>query len=117
MIKGMEEKTRDEIDIIRHKNEAIEKEMKDLKAKNETIESRFIVMEKEIEYLKSKLNDKEHVQNEVIEKDEETANTESKAQNCCEKCEFVAKSESGLKTHVTVKHKTSMFKAYTKVSR
>ena len=113
----MEEKTKDEIDTIRHTNEAIEKEMKDIRAKNETIESRFIVMEKDIEYLKSKLNDKEDVLDKVIEKDEETVNTESKAQNSCEKCEFVAKSESGLKTHVTVKHKTSMFKAYTKVLR
>ena len=101
------------IDILSRKNEAIEKEVKDLKEKNETIRSRFIVMEKEIASLKSKLNDKENVQNEVSEKDKETAYPERKSQNSWEKCE----SEAGLKTHITVKHKTPIFKAYTKVSR
>ena len=62
-----------DIDILSRKNEAIEKEVKDLKEENETIKSRFIVMEKEIASLKSKLNDKENVQNEVSEKNEETS--------------------------------------------
>ena len=113
----MEEKSICEINILSHKNEAIEKEVKDPKEENKTIKSCCFDMEKEIESLKSKLNDKEHVQDEVTEIDEETAYPENNSRNSCEKCEFVAKSESGLKTHVTVKHKTSMFRAYTKVSK
>ena len=134
IIKKME-KSRSDIDILSHKDEAIREEVKFLKEENKSIKSRFIVMENEIEALKSKLDYRDHVQDDVTEKDEvtekeavtkkdevtekdkETDCSENKSPIKCEKCEFVAKSEAGLKTHITVKHKTSMFKAYTKISR
>ena len=52
-----------------------------------------------------------HSFNADSEKDKDLALT-------CEKCEFVAKSEGGLKTHKTEKHnKTVSLRAYTKVTR
>ena len=58
--------------------------------------------------------------NEVIEEDLVNADSEKDKDLTltCEKCEFVAKSEGGLKTHKTVKHnKTVSLRAYTKVTK
>ena len=58
--------------------------------------------------------------NKVIEEDLVNADSEKDKDLAltCEKCEFVAKSEGGLKTHKTVKHnKTVSLRAYTKVTR
>ena len=48
----------------------------------------------------------------IIEEETEVSDTVKEHSIICGKCEFVAKSEAGLKTHMTVKHKTPLFKAY-----
>ena len=35
----------------------------------------------------------------------------------CDRCDFIGKTEAGLKTHKTIKHKGSILRAYTKVSK
>ena len=74
------------------------------------------MMEKEIEAFKE-LRDKLQAETNVLGDENETVGTRSKSSISCEKCEFIAKSEAGLKTHDSVKHKTSLMRAYTKVSR
>ena len=34
----------------------------------------------------------------------------------CEKCDFIGKTEGGLKTHMTTKHKTISLKGYRKIT-
>ena len=63
--------------------------------------------------------DKEKVHIEEIEGEAEPAESENEKDLTitCNKCEFFAKSEGGLKTHKTVKHKTVSLRGYTKVTR
>ena len=56
-------------------------------------------------------------ENEVREHEVETAYPERDSMRSSEKCDFFAKSEAGLKTHHTVRHKTPLLKPYSKVSR
>ena len=102
--------------MIKEKNEAIEAEFKNIKDENKNMKSKFDSLEKEIEYLKTQIKRKEHADEKVVEHEVEAADPESKSCISCGKCDFVAKSEAGLKTHDTVKHK-SIFRAYSKVSR
>ena len=60
---------------------------------------------------------KEHADRRDIEYEVEAADPESNSCISCEKYDFVAKSEAGLKTHNKVKHTKSMFRAYAKVSK
>ena len=56
----------------------------------------------------------EKSENEKLEDEDEAAvasDTENVSKISCEKWEFIAKSEAGLKTHQTVKHKTSLMRA------
>ena len=103
--------------ITTEKNEAIKAELKYIKEENEIMNSKSIALEKEIECLKSQIKSKEHADERVIEYEAEAADSESISCHTCEKCGFLAKSEAGLKTHDTVKHKKSIFKAYSKVSK
>ena len=117
----LKEKTRAEMLImIEDKNKGIAKEMKELKEENRIIKSRFDDMEKNMEALKVELKGKQasgQAPDVVIEEETEVSDTVKEHSIICGKCEFVAKSESGLKTHMTVKHKTPLFKAYSKISR
>ena len=56
------------------------------------------------------LHDKLEQDQEMIEEIEETV-TKTK----CDKCDFIGKSEAGLKIHKTSKHKVSLMKMYRKV--
>ena len=117
-IKKVEEKTKSEmLIIIENNNKVIENEMKVLKEENKIIRSRFDSMEKVMKALEDEIKNKAKVT--VIEAEEETelSDTEQEPSNKCGKCDFQAKSEAGLKTHITMKHKTPLFKAYTKISR
>ena len=49
----------------------------------------------------------------IVEEIDEPTGTVGK-EHACEKCPFIGKSESGLKTHNTVKHKVSLMKMYTR---
>ena len=85
---------------------------------NEIIKTNFKALENEIKSLNSQIKSKEHDEERVYENEVEAADPESNNSSIsCEKCDFVAKSEAGLKTHDTVKHKKSMFRAYSKVSK
>ena len=80
--------------------------------------SKFHAMEKKFEYMINRFESLEKSENEKHEDEAAAAaDPENVSKKSCEKCEFVAKSESGLKTHQTVKHKTSIMRAYSKVSR
>ena len=48
---------------------------------------------------------KEHAEERVYDNEVEASDPERNLCISCEKCDFVAKSETGLKTHDTVKHK------------
>ena len=103
--------------ITTEKNEALKAELNNIKEETEIMNSKYNALEKEIDCLKSQIKSKEHADEIVVEYEAEAADPESKSCHTCEKCGFLAKSEAGLKTHDTVKHKKSIFKAYSKVSR
>ena len=115
-IVAVEKKFESEIYNINHKNDVINKELKEIKIENQEIKSKFHLMEKEIEAFKE-IIDKRQAEINVLGEENETVGSKTKSSISCEKCEFIAKSEAGLKTHDTVKHKTSLMRAYTKVSR
>ena len=123
-IRQAEMKIEADIRKIQRKHEVIEKDLRDVKKENESMKENISVLRNKIEYLKVKLikntQDMNNDPNEVIE--EESVNADSEKDKdlafTCDKCEFVAKSEGGLKTHKTVKHnKTVSLRAYTKVTR
>ena len=59
-------------------------------------------------FSKSQSNKEENNENESeIREDSESGNM-----NKCEKCDFVGKTEGGLKTHITTKHKTVSLRGY-----
>ena len=123
----VDEKIKMEMAIIHHKNEALGKELKDVvieleevKKENLTLKSRFDIMEAEIRSLKGVSKLPNNSQSEGIEEEvvTYTAGQENEISNhVCDRCEFVGKSEAGLKTHKTVKHNGSLFRAYRKVSK
>ena len=96
--------------------------MKSLRKNSRRLED-IISLRNDINSLKNKTDDNKEVMNdshnEDIEEECPTADSE-KVRNFdlnCDRCEFVAKSEGGLKTHKTVKHKTVSLRAFTKVTR
>ena len=54
----------------------------------------------------------EDTSNETVNKE----HSENGILNQCEKCDFVGKTEGGLKTHVTAKHKTVSLRGYRRVT-
>ena len=122
-IKKAEIRKLEDMKIIVMKNEIIEKELKEVRKENEKIKEDIISLRNDINSLKNKTDDNKEVMNdshnEDIEEECPTADSE-KVRNLdlnCDKCEFVAKSEGGLKTHKTVKHKTVSLGAFTKITR
>ena len=114
----MEKNIKSEMLEILKKNEAMEAELNYIKEENEIMKTNLKTLEKEIKYHNSQIKSKEHDEERVYENEVEAADPESNNSSIsCEKCDFVAKSEAGLKTHDTVKHKKSMFRAYSKVSK
>ena len=101
----------------------VEKELREVKKENDMIKEDIGVLRNEIKALKCKIDDNKHVMddshNENIEEECVTADSEKDKHLTlnCDKCEFVAKNEGGLKTHKTVKHKTVSLRAYTRVTR
>ena len=60
--------------------------------------------------LANQSNREENIENEgAIREDSENGKD-----NNCEKCDFVGKTEGGLKTHMTTKHKTVSLRGYRK---
>ena len=126
-IQKAEETMKTKISKMYQKNEALEKEIKevaiDLKAvknENQTLKSCLAVMEEEIKSLKHMNNVSDKVQSESIEEEVVTADIDQETEisnHACDRCEFRGKTEAGLKTHKTIKHKGSILRAYTKVSK
>ena len=115
-IEHLEERIESQIYIISQKNDVMEKEIIEIKEENKEIKSKLHLMEKEIEALKE-LGMQKPAEMNALDDENEAVGAKSEILISCEKCEFIAKSEAGLKTHNTVKHKTSLMRAYTKVSR
>ena len=42
--------------------------------------------------------------------------SEKRTKHNCEKCDFIGKTEGGLKTHITTKHKTVSLRGYKKIT-
>ena len=111
------------------KNEALEKELKDVRKENKIIKENISILRDEFETFKFKLignnQDKQKEQIEEIEGEGEPEEHCPAAESgngkdlstTWDKCEFVAKSEGGLKTHKTVKHNTVSLRGYRKVTR
>ena len=113
----MENNLNRDIRNILEKNIIIEKDVIDLKIENENLKDRLKAMEKELENIKDYVdvrlsNKEENVDIKVVvEEDLETGATHN-----CEKCDFIGKTEAGLKTHVTTKHKTASLRGYRKIT-
>ena len=111
---------------IEEKNKAIERDLEKLQVENESlratintnkkngeikeaIEKATVESESEVDANSKELYDKLEDQ-EINEEIEEIV-----TKNKCDKCEFIGKSEAGLKIHKTSKHKVSLMKMYRKV--
>ena len=120
-IKKVEDDTKSEMIFVKKKCEALENEIKNQKDENKMIKSFYEALGKEVEALKAEVRDKEKEpiqEKDDIQEVEEINKPERELLIACEKCDFVGRSESGLKTHVTVKHnKSSIMRAYSKVTR
>ena len=109
-IKKVENNTKSEMLIVEKKYEARENEMKALKEENKIIKSCYEVLGKEVKALKAEFENGKNVliqENDEIVEVEEIRKPEREFITACDKCEFLGKSESGLKTHGTVKHNKS----------
>ena len=128
-IRTIEKKKEADLKIIILKNEALEKELKDVRQENKIIKENISFLRDEFETIKIKFmgnnQDKQKEQIEEIEEEDEPAEhspvaesgNEKDLSTICDKCEFVAKSEGGLKTHKTVKHNTVSLRGYRKVTQ
>ena len=100
---------------VLEKNNILEKDVKNLKVENENMKARLNDQEKELESFKKAIDslvNKEEIENqEVIGDDPENENVHQ-----YEKFDFIGKTEGGLKTHGTTKHKTVSLRGYRKIS-
>ena len=110
----------DKILELEKKNEFIERELKKLKDENELMRNTLtgkdkeevVMIEKEIVVeAASDVNLEGEVQ-ESAEEIEELVDEKK-----CDKCDFIGKTEAGLKIHTTAKHKVSIMKIIIKLSR
>ena len=127
---------------LKQEIEMKDEEIKELNSKIEEIErsvnDRIMKLEKIVEILKEEVNDvrkdnetlrcslnSEKIENVNIsesgdkpqgdiynQKNEQSVSVDK--EHPCEKCPFIGKSEAGLKTHNTAKHKVSLMKMYTR---
>ena len=122
-------------------NEAIEREnqesmekLKDFEFKNEALAKKIEVVEETLAELQCKNRDSENYAKEIKaecdalkskqaqeqikanseEVEEETEQEHGGIKNQCSKCNFIGKTEAGLKTHNTMKH-VPLFRRFTKV--
>ena len=123
-IRKTEMRKEEKIRMLLLKNEVIEKELRDVKIENKMIKENITDLRNDIKALKCKLNDNADGMNDVPEEviEDECATTNSERQKdlslSCDNCDFVAKSEGGLKTHKTAKHKgTVSLRAFSRVTR
>ena len=116
----MKKLTKSIIDIkkVTQKNEEVEKKLRDIQLENQELRSNFKTMEKEFKALEIQVKELllNKVQNEEVDKDIKTADSE-KEKTSCNKCDYVAKTEAGLKTYNTTKHKAVSLSEYTKILR
>ena len=115
---------------IEEKNKAIERDLEKLQVENESLRATIntnkkngeikeaiekATVESESEVESSNANSKELY--DKLEEDQEINEEieEIVTKNKCDKCEFIGKSEAGLKIHKTSKHKVSLMKMYRKV--
>ena len=107
-----------EIEKIVAKNEIIEKDVQYLKVENENLKAQLKDSANEIENLKKEIDvrflDKKDgiIDAEVVIEDD----SEKGTKHICEKCDFIGKTEGGLKTHITTKHKTVSLRGYKKIT-
>ena len=122
-IEELKKKLNVDMTDINFKNKALEEEIGDLKEKNKCLEEKVEAQVKDFEVFKIDINSRltEKVENEKVEAENEIESepfiSENETLNSCLKCDFVGKSEVGLKIHVTAKHKTVSSKGYTKITK
>ena len=103
---------------LEKKNEFIERELKKLKDENELLRNALKVKDKEEVIVVTKENVVEAATDDNLEDEiQEIAEEVQELVNGkkCDKCDFIGKTEAGLKTHTTAKHKVSMMKMYRKI--
>ena len=115
-IMNLEKRMDYKISIIKQNYEEIEVEIEAIKVENSEMKSNYLAMQKEIDGLKTMLSEKGKDVDTAIREDVGIAEQESDYSKTCGKCDFVAKSEAGLKTHDTVKHKKSLMRSFSKVT-
>ena len=106
---------------INHKNSEIESMSKKVEHKIASIEEKMNVMEKNLNELRKENNvlknmiaSKEKESEENVDLEENFSKMENNLD--CNKCDFIGKTESGLKVHKTAKHKVSE-QGYRRVSK
>ena len=112
---------------VEERNKSIEKDLEEIKAENEFLRTAIYnstkknveITEVEKATTESESGIRSSNADELDDKIEEHETNweveENVIRNKCEKCDFIGKSEAGLKIHNTSKHKGSLMKMYRKV--
>ena len=95
------EEVEETVDGLKHENKELEKSVKETKAENEALKAK--------ENLGIQIDESKQVT-------ETTEKNDGETDNQCSKCDFIGKTEAGLKTHYTTKH-VPLFKRYTKINK
>ena len=101
---------------LSEKNRDMEIEINDLKDESEKIKHDFKAKETEFGTFKNEIY--QWLSNELPKKDttKDAVEIEESEQHKFEKCDFIGKTEGGLKVHVTKKHQTVLLRGYKKVT-
>ena len=111
------------------KDEEIKSKTLEIEMMNKKVSDKLLNMEEKLENMEIKLNkltDENNLLKNVInitnKENEESVeveenNIENKKEHKCNECDFIGKTESGLKVHKTAKHKETILKGYRKISK
>ena len=117
-LREMQKSFSNAIENIVEKNETIEKDVQYLKVENENLKAQLKERESEIETFKKEIEVKFlDKKDEIVDADVVIGDDSEKGtKHNCEKCDFIGKTEGGLKTHITTKHKTVSLRGYKKIT-
>ena len=112
-IEDMEKGVNDRIMKLEKIVEMLREEVNDVKKKNENLRC-SLNSERNVNSKVSESGDKTETDVDVVDEIISDPTGAGEKEYACEKCPFIGKTESGLMTHNTVKHKVSIMKMYSR---
>ena len=123
IVKKENETVKKGFEIVRKDNESVKEDLEIVKMDNEKVKKDLEIGKKENESMRCSLASIAKESVDRMENEKEIDNVESNARQevnknmeiQCDKCDFVGKSEAGLKIHSNAKHKINIMKMYRKL--